>query len=199
MWKKITDGHIDSYYDKYAFKYSEPFVFHPGIIILNGAYVTISPNHKSVTVLCPKSSVENQECSLFSRLLFRVKWMSLKSTFCVLILFAMCIQPDVAAPGVAVLAAIVPRPDRPGGIPAGEKPATYDLRSGTSMACPHVTGAAAFIKSVRRKWTYSMIKSALMTTGTPIFQTPRFSPDRSVNSSKSPLLSHGITFFSSSS
>ncbi|KAH9752730.1 CO(2)-response secreted protease [Citrus sinensis] len=76
------------------------------------------------------------------------------------------LKPDVAAPGVAVLAAIVPRPDRPGGIPAGEKPATYALRSGTSMACPHVTGAAAFIKSVRRKWTYSMIKSALMTTAT---------------------------------
>ncbi|KAJ4720462.1 Subtilisin-like protease [Melia azedarach] len=32
------------------------------------------------------------------------------------------------------------------------------------MACPHVSGVAAIIKSVRRKWSYSMIKSALMTT-----------------------------------
>lgn len=100
--------------------------------------------------------------------------MFLNYTFGVLICLAI-FQPDVTAPGVSVLAAIVPRPDRPGGIPAGEKPAAYALRSGTSMACPHVTGASAFIKSVRRKWTHSMIKSALMTTGTTIFKKPGLS------------------------
>ncbi|KAJ0044697.1 hypothetical protein Pint_05686 [Pistacia integerrima] len=71
------------------------------------------------------------------------------------------LKPDVAAPGVAILAAIVPKV---GTAPKGKKPANYGLRSGTSMACPHVTGAAAFIKSLRPDWTSSMIKSALMTT-----------------------------------
>lgn len=68
------------------------------------------------------------------------------------------------APGVAILAAIAPE-NETGTVPNGKKPSTFSIKSGTSMACPHVTGAAAFIKSVHRRWTSSMIKSALMTTG----------------------------------
>ena len=33
------------------------------------------------------------------------------------------------------------------------------------MACPHVTGAAAYVKSLHPSWSVSAIKSALMTTG----------------------------------
>lgn len=68
------------------------------------------------------------------------------------------------APGVAILAAISPK-NESGSVPNGEKLSKFSIKSGTSMACPHVTGAAAFIKSVHRGWTTSMIKSALMTTG----------------------------------
>ncbi|CAN1223619.1 CO(2)-response secreted protease [Linum perenne] len=63
-----------------------------------------------------------------------------------------------------ILAAITPH-NEVGTVPIGKKPSGYALRSGTSMACPHVTGAAAFVKSVHPKWSPSMIKSALMTTG----------------------------------
>ncbi|KAK2634531.1 hypothetical protein Ddye_029323 [Dipteronia dyeriana] len=75
------------------------------------------------------------------------------------------IKPDITAPGVAILAAVVPNRDRTV-VPIGQKPPEYATRSGTSMACPHVTGAAAFIRSVHHQWTSSMIKSALMTTAT---------------------------------
>ncbi|MED6120540.1 hypothetical protein PIB30_118845 [Stylosanthes scabra] len=77
------------------------------------------------------------------------------------------LKPDVMAPGVGILGAMIPKSDEAGSsVPIGEKPSSFGIRSGTSMACPHVTGAAAFIKSVHRMWTPSMIKSALMTTAT---------------------------------
>ncbi|CAN1223609.1 CO(2)-response secreted protease [Linum perenne] len=75
------------------------------------------------------------------------------------------LKPDITSPGVSILAAITPH-NEVGTVPIGKKPSGYALRSGTSMACPHVTGAAAFVKSVHPKWSPSMIKSALMTTAT---------------------------------
>ncbi|KAI4332873.1 hypothetical protein L6164_017748 [Bauhinia variegata] len=76
------------------------------------------------------------------------------------------LKPDIMAPGTAILAAVVPKSTEPGSVPIGKKPSFYGIKSGTSMACPHVTGAAAFIKSVHKRWSPSKIKSALMTTAT---------------------------------
>ncbi|KAH6794314.1 hypothetical protein C2S52_004791 [Perilla frutescens var. hirtella] len=75
------------------------------------------------------------------------------------------IKPDVMAPGVDILAAVVPR-IMPEYTAPGNKTSIFAIRSGTSMACPHVSGAAAFVKSVHPHWTSSVIKSALMTTAT---------------------------------
>ncbi|XP_028790113.1 CO(2)-response secreted protease-like [Neltuma alba] len=76
------------------------------------------------------------------------------------------LKPDIMAPGIGILAAMIPINTEPGSVPAGKKPSLFGIKSGTSMACPHVTGAAAFIKSVHKRWSPSMIKSALMTTAT---------------------------------
>ncbi|KAF8673556.1 hypothetical protein HU200_048639 [Digitaria exilis] len=59
------------------------------------------------------------------------------------------LKPDIAAPGVSILAA------------TGD---SYELMSGTSMACPHVSAVVALIKSVHPKWSPAMIKSAIVTT-----------------------------------
>lgn len=76
------------------------------------------------------------------------------------------LKPDLMAPGVGILAAARPVEEAGGDVPAGKKVSNFAIKSGTSMACPHVAGAAAFIRSVHRRWSPSMIRSALMTTAT---------------------------------
>ncbi|MBL8301011.1 MAG: S8 family serine peptidase [Rhodanobacteraceae bacterium] len=69
------------------------------------------------------------------------------------------IKPDIQAPGVNILAAVHNRPGSGG-------PGRVDMMSGTSMAAPHVAGAAALLKGLRPNWSPSEIKSALMMTST---------------------------------
>ncbi|GIG68963.1 S8 family peptidase [Phytomonospora endophytica] len=63
------------------------------------------------------------------------------------------VKPDIAAPGSAITAA------RAAGT-AGEGP--YVTADGTSMATPHVTGAAAILKQRHPDWTGARLKAALM-------------------------------------
>ncbi|XP_071705970.1 subtilisin-like protease SBT4.3 [Rutidosis leptorrhynchoides] len=74
------------------------------------------------------------------------------------------IKPDVIAPGVEILAAFSPVASPSGMSSIDTRPLKYNIESGTSMACPHVAGAAAFVKSFHPDWSPSAIKSALMTT-----------------------------------
>ncbi|KAJ0770107.1 putative cucumisin [Helianthus annuus] len=68
------------------------------------------------------------------------------------------LKPDIIGPGVDILAAW---------------PTTYDnttttspfnVISGTSMSCPHLSGIAALLKSAHPDWSPAGIKSAIMTT-----------------------------------
>ena len=65
-------------------------------------------------------------------------------------------KPDVTAPGVDVLSSV---PRREG---------LWASFSGTSMAAPHVAGAAALLRQRHRGWTVEQIKSALVQTGKPV-------------------------------
>jgi len=61
------------------------------------------------------------------------------------------LKPDVAAPGVDILSSV---------------PAGWSSFSGTSMASPHVAGAAALLVQRHPSWTVAQVKSALVQTGT---------------------------------
>ncbi|XP_010485220.1 PREDICTED: subtilisin-like protease SBT4.9 [Camelina sativa] len=83
------------------------------------------------------------------------------------------LKPDITAPGVEILAAYPPVASL---IPPYKKEndtrrANYAVLAGTSMACPHIAGAAAYVKTFYPEWSPSMIKSAIMTTAWPMNAT----------------------------
>ncbi|KAF6160425.1 hypothetical protein GIB67_019194 [Kingdonia uniflora] len=74
-------------------------------------------------------------------------------------------KPDLTAPGVNILAAWSPL-GSPSIDPVDDRSVNYNIISGTSMECPHATGApAAYVKALHPAWSPAAIKSALMTSG----------------------------------
>ncbi|WP_406093346.1 S8 family peptidase [Streptomyces sp. NBC_01013] len=80
------------------------------------------------------------------------------------------IKPDVTAPGVDITAAA-----SPGSVideEVGQNPPGYLTISGTSMATPHVAGAAALLKQQHPTWKYTELKGALTASTKPGPYTP---------------------------
>lgn len=67
------------------------------------------------------------------------------------------VKPEIAAPGVNILAAAA----------GGRGPYAYRTMSGTSMATPHVAGAAAIAKEANPSLTGAQIKSLLTSSADP--------------------------------
>ncbi|WBB67703.1 S8 family serine peptidase [Micromonospora sp. WMMD812] len=73
------------------------------------------------------------------------------------------LKPDITAPGVGITAARGKDATRVPGKP-GEQHTTL---SGTSMATPHVAGAAALLAQHHPEWSGQQLKAALMATARP--------------------------------
>jgi subtilisin family serine protease len=74
--------------------------------------------------------------------------------------FGWFLKPDIAAPGLDVLSSTPP-------LTTGS---TFSVFAGTSMATPHVAGAAALLLERHPGWTAAEVKSALMSTAGPAWQ-----------------------------
>jgi len=73
------------------------------------------------------------------------------------------LKPDLIAPGVNILAGWTGGAG-PTGLTNDKRHVEFNIISGTSMSCPHVSGLAALIKAAHQDWSPAAIKSALMTT-----------------------------------
>ncbi len=69
------------------------------------------------------------------------------------------LKPDIAAPGVDVMAAVAPE---------GNNGRNFDFYSGTSMSSPHIAGLAALVRQKHPQWSPMAIKSAMMTTASDL-------------------------------
>ncbi|RDX73230.1 Subtilisin-like protease SBT3.6, partial [Mucuna pruriens] len=68
------------------------------------------------------------------------------------------LKPDIGAPGVNILAAWSPASSDE------SRPLNFNIESGTSMACPHISAIVALIKTIHPTWSPAAVKSALVTT-----------------------------------
>ena len=64
------------------------------------------------------------------------------------------LKPDVSAPGGQILSSTLPNTDK----------SRFAVFDGTSMAAPHVAGAAALLLELHPTWTPAEVKSALVST-----------------------------------
>ncbi|CAN6723336.1 unnamed protein product [Malus baccata var. baccata] len=69
------------------------------------------------------------------------------------------LKPDIIGPGVSILAAWPFPVDN-----TTKSKINFNIISGTSMSCPHLSGIAALLKSSHPYWSPAAIKSAIMTS-----------------------------------
>lgn len=84
--------------------------------------------------------------------------------------FGWDLKPDISAPGLDVLSSTPP-------LTTGS---TFSVFAGTSMATPHVAGAAALLLQRHPNWTAAEVKSALMDTAGPAWQNTARTDEASV-------------------
>ncbi|KAK6123902.1 hypothetical protein DH2020_042345 [Rehmannia glutinosa] len=74
------------------------------------------------------------------------------------------LKPDITAPGVNIIAAYSEGASATSS-DFDNRTTPFNLLSGTSMSCPHVSGVVGLLKTLYPKWSPAAIRSAIMTTG----------------------------------
>ncbi|CAD6205068.1 unnamed protein product [Miscanthus lutarioriparius] len=80
------------------------------------------------------------------------------------------LKPDMIGPGVNILAAWTGVAG-PTGLAKDSRRTHFNIISGTSMSCPHISGVAALMKAAHPDWSPAAIKFALMTTAYTVDNT----------------------------
>ncbi|CAA0832005.1 Subtilase family protein [Striga hermonthica] len=130
----------------------------PGLAVTESAgrtlrdYTNLSPNPRA-TMVFRGTEVGVMPAPVLAS--FSARGPSLESPY--------ILKPDLIAPGVNILAAWPPGVS-PTDLPTDERRTEFNVASGTSMSCPHVSGVAALLKGAHPDWSPAVIRSAMMTT-----------------------------------
>lgn len=96
------------------------------------------------------------------------------------------LKPDLIAPGVNILAGWTGAVG-PTGLDFDKRRVSFNIISGTSMSCPHVSGLAAVVKAAHREWSPAAVRSALMTTAYYKYKSGETIEDVATGSSSTPF------------
>ncbi|XP_051135337.1 subtilisin-like protease SBT1.4 [Andrographis paniculata] len=99
------------------------------------------------------------------------------------------LKPDVIAPGVNILAGWTGYIG-PTDLESDTRKVEFNIISGTSMSCPHVSGLAALLIKAHPDWSPAAVKSALMTTAYNIDNSGRNFTDLATGEESNPFV-HG--------
>ncbi|GMH24055.1 hypothetical protein Nepgr_025898 [Nepenthes gracilis] len=99
------------------------------------------------------------------------------------------LKPDMIAPGVNILAGWSGKVG-PTGLSVDPRRVRFNIISGTSMSCPHVSGLAGLLKAAHPDWSPAAIKSALMTTAYVSYKNGELLQDLSTGKPSTPF-DHG--------
>lgn len=99
------------------------------------------------------------------------------------------LKPDVIAPGVNILAGWTGA-SAPTDLDIDPRRVEFNIISGTSMSCPHVSGIAALLRKAYPNWSPAAIKSALVTTAYNLDNSGKSIVDLASGSESTPFV-HG--------
>ncbi|KAK2967670.1 hypothetical protein RJ640_030541 [Escallonia rubra] len=95
-------------------------------------------------------------------------------------------KPDILAPGVNILAGWAGSVG-PTGLADDRRRVAFNIISGTSMSCPHVSGLAALLKAAHPEWSPAAIRSALMTTAYTAYKNGKTIQDLATGKPSTPF------------
>lgn len=96
------------------------------------------------------------------------------------------LKPDLIAPGVNILAGWTGAVG-PTGLDMDARRVNFNIISGTSMSCPHISGLAAILKGAHPEWSPAAIRSSLMTTAYRAYKNGQTIQDVATGQAASPF------------
>ncbi|KAL7193345.1 hypothetical protein ACSBR2_025034 [Camellia fascicularis] len=100
------------------------------------------------------------------------------------------LKPDLIVPGVNIIAGWTGS-QGPTGLPIDTRRVEFNIISGTSMSCPHMSSLAAMLMKAKPEWSIAAVRSAFMTTAYTAYKNGHSILDVSTGKPSTPF-DHGV-------